>query len=319
MKEGKYAVLDLGTNTFNLLITEIKQSKYHILEHLRASVKIGAGGIQNNIITEDACGRAIQTLIDFKKVIDSHRIDENNVTAIATSAFRNAKNGEKLATAIYETSGIKVQIIQGEKEAELIFYGVKAALNIGFEPSLLMDIGGGSVEFIICNNDKIFWKQSFEIGAQRLFDKYQTTDPILQSSIVEMQQYLSLALKPLKEAIEIYHPKVLIGSSGSFDTLCEIFIADHQLEIDLYHGTEYDLPLHYFGEIFYKIITKNVDQRRSIKGMSPMRVDMIVVACVMMDYIIQTFFMQRLRVSFYSLKEGVMYLMAHDKIDELKL
>lgn len=319
MKEGKYAVLDLGTNTFNLLITEIKQSKYHILEHLRASVKIGAGGIQNNIITDEACGRAIQTLLDFKKIIDKYAILEENITAIATSAFRNAKNGEKLASEIFATSGIKVQIIQGEKEAELIYYGVKAALNIGFEPALLMDIGGGSVEFIICNNDQIFWKQSFEIGAQRLFDKFHTNDPILQSSILEIQQYLTIALKPLKEAIEIYHPKVLIGSSGSFDTLCEMYIADHQLNIDLYNGSEYDLPLHYFGEIFYKIITKDVHQRKNIQGMSLMRVDMIVVACVMMDFVLSTFFMQRMRVSFYSLKEGVMYLMAHNKKEELKL
>lgn len=319
MTEGKYAVLDLGTNTFNLLIMEIKGGKTHILEHLRSSVKIGAGGIQNNIITEAAFERAIDTILEFKNVINSFKISELNITAIATSAFRNAKNGEHLAKSILETSGIHVKIIQGEKEAELIYYGVKAAMDIGFEPTLIMDIGGGSVEFIICNHVQIFWKQSFEIGAQRMFDKYHTSDPILQSSIDEMQNLLSVALSPLSEAMATFHPKILVGSSGSFDTLCEIYLEEHSIKHNLYEGTEYDLPIHYFGELYYKIISKNVDERRKIKGMSPMRVDMIVVAMVMIDYVLKTFFMQRIRVSFYSLKEGVMYLMANDKIETLKM
>lgn len=317
MKEGKYAVLDLGTNTFNLLVMEIKKGKYHILEHLRTSVKIGAGGIQKNIITEDAYQRAIDAIVEFKKIIDNFSIPTKNITAIATSAFRNAKNGIELSQKIFEKTGIKIKIIQGDKEAELIYYGVKAAMNIGLEPALLIDIGGGSVEFIICNHENILWKQSFEIGAQRLFNNYHTTDPILQSSLDDLQSFLFKELAPLKDAISKFHPKTLIGSSGTFDTLCEIYLEEHKIKHDLYAGTEYELPIHYFGEIYYKIIVKNVEERKKIKGMSHMRVDMIVVACAIIDYVLRTYYLQRLRVSFYSLKEGVMYLMAHDKIEEV--
>lgn len=313
MKDGRYAVLDLGTNTFNLLISEIKLGKARILVHERTPVKIGAGGIQNKIIVEEACLRAENAIVDYLEIIKKHKTPIKNVTAIATSAFRNAKNGEQLAQRIFEKTQIKVHIIQGDKEAELIYYGVKAAMKIGQEPVLLMDIGGGSVEFIICNDDEIFWKKSFEIGAQRLFDVYHTTDPIQQSAIEELNYYLDKSLVELKTAVSVYHPKILVGSSGTFDTLCEIFIEEHNIKHDLYDGTEYDLPIHYFGEIFYRLIVKNVTQRRDIKGMSPMRVDMVVVATCLIDYVLRNYLIQRLRVSFYSLKEGVMYLMAHDE------
>lgn len=312
MKDGRYAVLDLGTNTFNLLISEIKSGKQQILVHERTPVKIGAGGIQNKIIIEEACLRAENAVIEYLHIIKKYKTPLKNVTAIATSAFRNAKNGKQLSHRIFEKTGIKIHIIQGDKEAELIYYGVKAALNIGQEPVLLMDIGGGSVEFIICNDTEIFWKKSFEIGAQRLFDMFHHTDPIQQSAIEELNVYLQTQLNELKTAVEIYHPKILVGSSGTFDTLCEIYIAELQIKHDLYAGTEYDLPIHYFGDIFYQVIIKNVEQRRKIKGMSPMRADMVVVATCMIDYVLRNYFIQRLRVSFYSLKEGVMYLMAHD-------
>lgn len=313
MKDGRYAVLDLGTNTFNLLITEVKSAKPKILVHERTPVKIGAGGIQDKIIIEEACVRAENAVIQYLEIIKQYKTPLKNITAIATSAFRNAKNGKELAQRIFDKTHIKIHIIQGDKEAELIYYGVKAALNIGPEPVLLMDIGGGSVEFIICNDAEILWKKSFEIGAQRLFDMFHSTDPIQQSAVEELSYYLDQSLTELKNAVAIYHPKILVGSSGTFDTLCEIFIEEHNIKHDLYEGTEYDLPIHYFGEIFYKLIIKNVKQRKAIKGMSPMRADMVVVATCLIDYVLRNYFIQRLRVSFYSLKEGVMYLMAHDE------
>jgi exopolyphosphatase/guanosine-5'-triphosphate,3'-diphosphate pyrophosphatase len=311
MKDGNFAVLDLGTNTFNVLIVNIENNVKTILAHDRFAVKIGKDGISDNLITPEAIARALEAIKRFKKLIDFHKVDIKNVRATATSAFRNAKNGGHLSDLIFENTGIKVDVISGEKEAELIYYGVKAALDIGYETSLIMDIGGGSVEFIICNEFHVFWKKSYEIGAQRLLDKFHTQDPIKLDAIDDMFNFLETELRELQRQVEIFKPKVLIGSSGTFDTLCEIYIKEFNIDYELETGTEFELPINYFGEIFYKLVTKNVEDRRKIPGMSDMRVDMIVVSVCLIDFVLKNFMIEKMRVSFYSLKEGVLYLMTN--------
>ena len=313
MNEGNYAVLDLGTNTFNILIVNIQNNVKTIVEHGRHSVKIGKGGIQNNFITDEAIDRAIEAVIKFKKLIDNYNIASTDVKALATSAFRNAKNGQDLVDKIYNQTGIKVEVIDGDKEAELIYFGVKAALDIGDETALIMDIGGGSVEFIICNEHHIFWKKSYEIGAQRLLDMFHKNDPIKSDSIDEMLNYLQVALVELQKQVKLFKPKTLIGSSGTFDTLCEIYIKEFNIDYELESGTEFELPINYFGEVFYKLVTKNLADRKLIPGMSLMRVDMIVVSVCLIDYVLKNFYINKLRVSFYSLKEGMLYLMTSKK------
>ncbi|MDQ4140147.1 MAG: phosphatase, partial [Bacteroidota bacterium] len=176
MKNRRIALIDMGTNTFHLLIAEIKpEGEPETLVKLKESVKLGQDGISLGAIAPDAVERALQTLTNFKVEIDKYDVSE--VRAVATSAVRNAANGAKLTAAILKQTGIEVEVISGDREAELIYYGVKLALEIGSERSLIIDIGGGSVEFIICDGDTIFWKQSFEIGAQRLMDKFFINDP----------------------------------------------------------------------------------------------------------------------------------------------
>lgn len=309
MKDGVFAVLDLGTNTFNLLIVNLENKVKTILVHERYSVKLGKDGIQNKLITEAASQRALDGLEFFKNIINKYAIPTKNIKATATSAFRNANNGHKLAQRILLLTGIQVEIIDGEKEAELIYYGVKSALDIGEEAVLIMDIGGGSVEFIICNQDYIYWKKSYEIGAQRLLDMFHTTDPISHVDLENMYVYLETSLVELQNQIEIFKPNTLIGSSGTFDTLCEIYINEFNIDYQLETGTEFEIPINYFGEVFYKLITKNLEDRKKIPGMSLMRVDMIVVSVCLIDIVLKNFYINKLRVSFYSLKEGVLHKM----------
>ncbi|MDX2195697.1 MAG: exopolyphosphatase [Cytophagales bacterium] len=308
MKQGRFAVIDLGTNTFNLLIVEIFHTSKVVLHHDRYVVKIGKGGIQNNVITPEACTRAINAIEYFVQHLNIFKVPSSNIKAIATSAFRNATNGTQLAHDILAKTGINIEIINGDKEAELIYYGVKAAMDIGDEHVLIMDIGGGSVEFIICNSNQILWKKSYEIGAQRLLDMFHDTDPIRLEQIDALYDYLTHHLSDLKHNINIYKPQTMIGSSGTFDTLCEIYSRENELPIDLENDTEYEIPVAYFEKIFRKIIKMNVQERKAIQGMSVMRVDMIVVASCLIDYMLKKFKLKRLKISFYSLKEGVLYL-----------
>lgn len=300
---NRVAIIDLGTNTFHLLIADINSGTAQILHKEKQSVKIGEGGISFGKIAQPAQERALGTLQGFKQKITS--LDVHHIHAFATSAFRNADNGVEFAGEILKTTGIKVQIIDGQQEAQLIYLGVKQALDLGNETSLIMDIGGGSVEFIIADRNSMIGAYSFEIGAQRLMDKFHHNDPITGQEIIQLESYLDQQLKPLSAAIELHHPATLIGSSGTFDTLSHIYSLQHGMVKT--ESTELPLTLDGFHKIRDEIVLKDRAQRMAIPGMIEMRVDMIVVASSLIKYILDRYGIDLIRVSSCALKEGVLY------------
>ncbi len=296
------AIIDMGTNTFHLMVVEWHGGSYEILLRERAAVRIGVGGINQNIITQEGIERAVKALIQFKKKINEFNVTD--VFAFGTSALRNAKNTQEVILKFKQATGIETKIISGVEEARYIYEGVNLALKFGQEKALIMDIGGGSVEFIIGNGKEIFWEHSFEIGAQRLLERFQKHDPILSSEIESVTKYFGESLSPLFDAMKIHSPKVLAGSSGTFDTLSDIYCIQSSIaQQDL---PETPLTIAAFEKIYPEIISKNRAERMKIPGMIEMRVDMIVVACCLVKFVLDNFPFEQIRVSSYSLKEGVL-------------
>ena len=301
--ENKIGIIDMGTNTFHLMLAEADDRGYHITYRDRLAVKIGKGGINHGMITEEGIHRALLAMQSFKNVMDQHGVTKSY--AFGTSALRNAINGKDIAKRIQELTGIEVHIIDGNLEAQYIYLGVRAALGLGDENSLIIDIGGGSVEFIIGNNHQVHWKQSFEIGAQRLLEKFQHHDPILPEEIIRLDEHFDNHLRPLFDALTKFPTSIMVGSSGTFDTLSDIFCEQHGIHKTV-EEIETPLSLEGFYEIYRELLLKNREQRMQIPGMIEMRVDMIVVACCLIRYILEHHTFQRIRVSTYSLEEGVL-------------
>lgn len=298
----RVAIIDMGTNTFHLVIADFNDNRYSVLFHTKCAVKMGKGGINQRVITEEGLQRALRTLIDFK-----HRCDElstKKILAFGTSALRNASNCAEVTAKIKAATGIEPIVISGEQEAELIYYGVRSAVDLKEEKSLIVDIGGGSVEFIIANKDKIFWKESLEIGAQRLLERFHRHDPILPKEIGDLNEYLKENLHPVFNALSRHSPKTLVGSSGTFDTLSDIFCIKRNIPAS--EDPETPLSLEGFHEIYKDLISKSREERINIPGMIEMRVDMIVTACCLVRCLLQHFPFEAIRVSSYSLKEGAL-------------
>jgi exopolyphosphatase/guanosine-5'-triphosphate,3'-diphosphate pyrophosphatase len=298
------AIIDLGTNTFHLLIAEKKHNRYEIVHREKLAVKIGAGGINKDVITNAGLARAVDALIHFKSRISE--LPADRVFAFGTSAFRNAANMAIVLEHIKTKSGIDITILAGDQEAEFIYYGIRSALDLGVGKSMIVDIGGGSVEFIIGNNEEIFWKKSIEIGGQRLLEQFHKNDPITTAEILLLDNYLSGVLPGLLQAIHNHQPETMVGSSGTFDTLSEIYcrrqgIVSHEGD------PETPLSIEGFHEIYRELITKDRVKRLAIPGMIEMRVDMIVVACHLIRFLLDRHPFSRIRVSGYSLKEGALY------------
>jgi len=302
----KHAIIDLGSNTFHLLIIEKRGNTFQTLLKEQIPTKIAKGGINQGIITEEAIERSLQVLRHFRQQINAHQVALSNVKAIGTSAIRNAMDGTQFCQTIEKETGILIEVISGEREAELIYGGVRQALDLGDVPSLIMDIGGGSVEFIIANASRIFWKQSFEIGGQRLLEKFVLTDPISHSAIGRMNDYFQIQLLPLLNAAHQYAPQTLVGSSGSFDTLVDMDFMYCLGHLPDPLQTGFDLPLEEFYRAYELFLTQNREERLSILGMIELRVDMIVPSAILIDYVLKSLNISQIRCSTYALKEGVL-------------
>lgn len=301
MSTRKAAVIDMGTNTFHLLLVELDNVTFKTIYKEKIPVKLGKGGINQNNLAEDAVKRAFHTLKHFKNLIDGENIDQ--VFAFATSAVRNAENGPEFVKTVKETIGINIQVLSGEEEAQMIYQGIRLSGSLNGQTELMMDIGGGSVEFIIGNSQVSLWKQSFEIGGQRLLELFHYHDPILPEEIDKLESYLEEKLQPLIEAIQIYKPVGLVGASGTFDTLTDIYF-ESMLQCKLTGRHVFELPIEEYEAIHRMILTKNKEERLLIPGMIPMRVDMIVVASSLIEFILRYIEVDFITCSHYALKEG---------------
>ena len=302
----KQAIIDLGTNTFHLLIADTDGSAPHVLFRESRPAKIGQAGINQGIITEEGIERALGVLTHFRQVLDQHHVDPDQVTAIGTSAIRVARNQQAFIDRVKQATGLSIRVISGDQEADYIYQGIRAAGALDEATALVVDIGGGSVEFILGNQSRIFWKQSFEIGGQRLRERFMNTDPINPFSIRRLHDYFQEQLLPLTNAVHQYQPTVLVGSSGSFDTLVDMWFMHTQNHWPDANQSTFTLPLDEFYRSYELLVAKNQAERMQIPGMIELRVDMIVVAVCLIDYILRTCGITQISTSTYSLKEGVL-------------
>lgn len=306
-----YAVIDLGTNTFNLLIAEVKGTHFQKIFGTKAVVKLGEGGITKGFIDEIPFERGIKALLEHKKTAEEYKADK--IFAFATSAIRDARNGKKFSETALKNTGIRINIISGEKEAELICFGVRLALDLGEEKSLLMDIGGGSTEFIIANADKIFWKQSFQLGVSRLLEKFKPADPIRNSEIATLEKYFSEELQPLFSAVGKFPVTALIGSSGSFDSFADMIAYRFYSPKMLRGTTSYNFDPDELEVIHRGILKSTLLERTQMKGLVRFRADNIVLSGILTQFIIKKLGIKNIKLSRYSLKEGVLWAILNKK------
>jgi exopolyphosphatase/guanosine-5'-triphosphate,3'-diphosphate pyrophosphatase len=301
----RLAIIDCGTNTFNLLIIEVDPNlKYSKIYNDRISVKLGQGSINHGFIDKEPYSRGIEALKKFKRDIDKYEVTK--VLGFATSAIRDAKNGVQFINQIKSETSIEITIIDGEREAELIYLGNKEAVQLTPNTSLIMDIGGGSNEFILANNNGLLWKQSFPIGAARMLEKFNPSDPITSAEISAINNYLAEELEPLIIASKKYKPFELVGSSGAFDSVIDIICDNFNGEPVCESKTCYEINMYSYNNVSRLIINSSYNERKNIKGLVEMRIDMIVISFIMIDFILNSLNLNKMRVSSYSLKEGAL-------------
>lgn len=300
-----FAVIDLGTNTFNLLIGEtLPDNSFRRLFNTKIAVKLGEGAINAGYIADVPFQRGINALKQYQQYILDYRVERE--FAFATSAIRSASNGPEFVKAAKEQAKISVMVIDGDEEAELIYYGNRMAVAMSEEVSLIMDIGGGSTEFILANRDTIFWKHSFKLGAARLLERFKPSDPITTEEIKAFHDYLRSELSPLRQAVQEFPPKELIGSSGAFESVIDLIGGEfnHPLVNDT--ASEYPVSLSEYRLISQRIKASTLRERYRMPYLVHMRADMMVISVMLIDHILDEFHLPVFKASTFSLKEGVL-------------
>lgn len=300
----RIAVLDLGTNTFHLMIADVAGNK--IEQQVAAEnrdAKLGEGGITNGIITDTAFERGLDALRFFQSVIAKHGADE--IHATGTAALRSASNGSDFIRKARSETGIDINIIDGTREAELIYKGVRHAVDLA-EPALIMDIGGGSVEFIFCDKHEVFYKKSYQIGAARLMALFHHSDPISEADTLAIHQHLDEQLADLKINAHIFKPQILIGSAGAFETFADLIALKFNTpprsgKINFIFNTDH------LYSVINDILKSTHEERVNNEAIIPVRKDMIVVSSILTTYIINELQIPEIVMSAYALKEGLLF------------
>lgn len=303
MLKKRIAVIDCGTNTFNLLIADCSANGFNYILRTKRVVKLGSEGIKDRIIGEKSQQRALNALLNYKALTDQHQVQQ--IKIVGTAALRDALNGPALLKKIKKETGFKIQLINGDQEATFIYKGVLASLLLDDQCQLIMDIGGGSTEFIICNQHTIFWKKSFRLGAARLLEILHPGDPIQKDEIERLNLLLEKELAPLLKACEKFNPQKLIGSSGSFDTFAAI-ILKRKNEL-LGRKSNYQFKLSEYKSVHRMLLKSTYKERLKIPGLIRMRADMIVLATLLLTFVLQSTQIKSLYLSKYALKEGVLH------------
>ena len=290
------AVIDLGTNTFNLLIADVIDDHFEILHSAKEGVSIGMGGINKRVIATDAFERGLTCLVNFKIKCNEFKVER--IIAFGTSAIRDAENSIDFITAVKEATGIEIKVITGEIEAELIYKGVSWSYDFS-EPAVIMDIGGGSTEFIFADKNGISNLVSLNIGLLRIFQEFTFSDPMTKEDIVTVRNWLD---EKAGNYFEGKKEKILIGASGTFETFYEmLYNKDIKDEVAMI-----ELPFERFIQVIEEIILSSEAQRDTNERIIAIRKKMAPIAAVKVQWIIEKLGVEKVFISTCSLKEGAL-------------
>lgn len=299
------AVMDFGTNTFHLLIADVSsQGDFRKVLHRRITVKLGQGGIHEGYITPVAFKRGINAVATFRKYLDAYGL--KTATAYGTAALRMASNGGEFTRQIKKDYGVTLSVIDGDREAAFICDGVRKAVDLQNRNALIMDIGGGSTEFILADACKVYWKRSYKLGSSFLLETFKPSDPIKPSEVRKMESYFDAQLQELMARCQKHPPVLLVGSAGSFETFASMIRFLHPEAGSHYRKKSHPIAIAHFRDLHHRLLGSTHAERMQLRGLLKMRADMIVPAAILLNFVLKKIKIKHMEMSSYSLKEGAL-------------
>jgi exopolyphosphatase / guanosine-5'-triphosphate,3'-diphosphate pyrophosphatase len=298
------AALDLGTNSFHLLIADVHpDGSFTPLAREKEMLRLGDSVSREGRIPPAAADLAVATVRRMKMLAEA--ADATEIVACATSAIRLAANGDELVDRIERETGVKVDVINGLTEARLIFGAIRASILLEPAPALCFDLGGGSVEVMVGTASGMEWATSENLGVARLTADFVDSDPISKSDRRVLRAHLTTALRGIARETRRFEPELVVGSSGTLEDLAAMVAARRgsQVPVSLNQMTftrDEFLPLH------DEIVASKASERRRMVGLEPRRVDLIVAGSMFLATAMDVFEFDEMTISEWSLREGIL-------------
>jgi exopolyphosphatase / guanosine-5'-triphosphate,3'-diphosphate pyrophosphatase len=302
--DKRIAVIDLGTNTCNLVIAELNGTDCKILYQGKEPVRLSGTKDEKNWISENAFLRASQAVANYIKKAGDYSVNQKFL--VATSAVREAINRDEFVAFIQDKTGLLADVVSGDREAELIFNGVLLAFGTIGQPSLILDIGGGSNEFVITDGRDIIWKDSIPAGMARILHLFKMSDPIRQEELRELRQFFRMQNAEAVSQCKSAGIKSLIGCSGAFDTIADMI---DKVNPGIKKRITQKIEWYSFLKVYEKLIASTRAERKIMKGMDNVRIDLIVPAVILIKQILTDTGIEEIYQTGYALREGVLYEM----------
>lgn len=305
------AGIDIGTNTFRLLVAEMgnAQSLREICS-AKEITRLGEGFSTKKALLPSAVERSIAALKQFKGILQKYPVDD--LIVVGTSAVREAQNREVFLKEVKQQTGFDVQVLSGEEEALCTFLGVNLVIQNQTEPMLVVDIGGGSTEFIGAEGDAPHFLLSTELGVVHLTEKYLKSDPPTPEELKNLRLAIDKVIKPIG-----YHfpPKGLfVGTAGSVTTLAAI--DQRMTAYDPQKINRYPLSRAVIERIFKELSAIPLEQRKKTRGLEKGREDIILAGSLILLAVMELFGYDPVHVSDYGLREGVLIHLYQKKYED---
>jgi exopolyphosphatase/guanosine-5'-triphosphate,3'-diphosphate pyrophosphatase len=301
----RYAIIDLGTNTFHLLIASKGQSGFlDVQQRQQRPVKLMSNGFTEGQIPQDAYDRGIEAIRAFSRELEAQHAQL--IKVLGTSALRSADNALSFLNRAETLLNCPVSLIDGDEEATYIYHGTREVVGLGRAYSLILDIGGGSVEFIIGNKDGLAWKRSLEIGAARLIARFPHDFPMTAEQKQAVRSYLDEQLSPVLPAIQAYQPADLIGASGYFETFVNLEYQEVRSDKIGQMPLRYELTLDRFQQLEEMVMSRTTQELYDLPGMEAFRVPMMGVSSLLVRYLLDQLPLNTIYYANYAMKEGAL-------------
>jgi exopolyphosphatase/guanosine-5'-triphosphate,3'-diphosphate pyrophosphatase len=309
----RIAAIDVGSNSIHMVVAQVESDgRFRVLDRAKEMVRLGRRSLNSGRLSSEAMTAGLRTLVAFRTLAERQGVVRFN--AVATSAVREASNGGDFIQRVKDEVGLRVKVIPGREEARLVYLGVRHAIDLRQQPTLIVDVGGGSVELILVDEGKPVALHSLKIGVARLSEKFLHTDPPAGKELAQLNAYLEEQLEPILSRVAKRPVRRVVGTSGTLLNL--IAIAGYQRgEPPDNHLNNFSVSADDITRARRLVVKADREERLRIKGLDAKRVDLIVAGACLAECILRQGGAQELVACTWALREGVLldFIARHPK------
>lgn len=299
----RIAAIDIGTNSIHMIVVRVRPDlSFEVIDREKEMVRLGAGGLDGRRLTPTAMTAALQTLAKFRRLADSHRVDE--IVAAATSAIREAENGGDFIAQVGRKTGINIRVISGTEEARLIHMAAVYGVHMGGSPAVVIDIGGGSIEVTLGTASHLTHARSFKLGVIRLTERFVRTDPLSERDERRLVKHINKEIGGYLETIADRRFDRVIGTSGTILSLGALALSEDGVVRDE-ALRNIRVPAKAIRRLRKRLSGADLAARLHMDGLDPRRADIAVAGSVLLDSVLRRLGADDITLCDLALREGL--------------